>query len=100
MTVMNFASLAKGYRKGREKLHYKNTPVHRIVPDFVLQVRLCAAHALRLCADAGVCTVLDVAYYATPLHTVCATRSCSIREFEQTTRNPGNANANVTLGML
>jgi len=38
MTVMNFASLARGYKKGKEFLHYKNTPIHRIVPDFVIQM--------------------------------------------------------------
>ena len=38
MTAMNFASITKGYKKGREMLHYKNTPIHRIVPDFVLQM--------------------------------------------------------------
>jgi len=38
MTVMNFVSLARGYKKGKEFLHYKNTPLHRIVPDFVLQM--------------------------------------------------------------
>ena len=38
MTVMNFAAITKGYKKGRENLHYKNTPIHRIVPDFVLQM--------------------------------------------------------------
>jgi len=38
MTVMNFVSLARGYKKGKESLHYKNTPLHRIVPDFVLQM--------------------------------------------------------------
>jgi cyclophilin family peptidyl-prolyl cis-trans isomerase len=38
MTVMNFVSLTRGYKKGKEFLHYKNTPLHRIVPDFVLQM--------------------------------------------------------------
>jgi len=38
MTVMNFVSLARGYKKGKEFLHYKNSPLHRIVPDFVLQM--------------------------------------------------------------
>jgi len=38
MTVMNFVSLARGYKKGKDFLHYKNTPLHRIVPDFVLQM--------------------------------------------------------------
>jgi len=38
MTVMNFVQLVKGYKKGKELLHYKNTPIHRIVPDFVIQM--------------------------------------------------------------
>ena len=38
VTVLNFKSLAKGYKKGSTKLHYKNSPVHRIVPDFVVQM--------------------------------------------------------------
>lgn len=38
MTVMNFVALTRGYKKGKESLHYKNTPLHRIVPDFVLQM--------------------------------------------------------------
>lgn len=38
MTVMNFVQLVKGYKKGKENLHYKNTPIHRIVPDFVIQM--------------------------------------------------------------
>jgi len=38
MTVMNFVSITKGYKRGTEFLHYKNTPIHRIVPDFVLQM--------------------------------------------------------------
>ena len=38
MTVMNFAALTKGYKKGDLKLAYKNTKIHRIVPDFVLQM--------------------------------------------------------------
>jgi len=38
MTVMNFVALARGYNRGKEKLHYKNTPIHRIVPDFVVQM--------------------------------------------------------------
>ena len=32
MTTMNFAAITKGYKKGKETLHYKNTNVHRIVP--------------------------------------------------------------------
>jgi len=38
MTTMNFAAIARGYKRGKEKLHYKNTRVHRIVPDFVVQM--------------------------------------------------------------
>jgi cyclophilin family peptidyl-prolyl cis-trans isomerase len=39
MTVLNFASITKGYQRGDEnKLHYKNTTIHRIVPDFVVQM--------------------------------------------------------------
>jgi len=54
MTVMNFAAITRGYERGKtkqvvgrlgksikesqEKLHYKGTTVHRIVPDFVLQM--------------------------------------------------------------
>jgi peptidyl-prolyl cis-trans isomerase B (cyclophilin B) len=38
MTTMNFASITKGYQKGQDKLQYKRTRVHRIVPDFVIQM--------------------------------------------------------------
>jgi len=38
MTVMNFAAITRGYSRGGEKLYYKNTPVHRVVPDFVVQM--------------------------------------------------------------
>jgi len=38
MTTMNFAAIARGYKRGKEKLHYKNTRIHRIVPDFVVQM--------------------------------------------------------------
>lgn len=39
MTVLNFVSIARGYQRGDEtKLHYKNVTVHRIVPDFVVQM--------------------------------------------------------------
>lgn len=39
MTVLNFASIARGYQRGDEtKLHFKNTTIHRIVPDFVIQM--------------------------------------------------------------
>lgn len=38
MASMNFAAIAKGYKRGREHLHYKGTKIHRIVQDFVLQM--------------------------------------------------------------
>lgn len=38
MTVMNFAAITRGYKRGNENLHYKNTYIHRIVPDFVIQM--------------------------------------------------------------
>nr|KAG5692704.1 hypothetical protein BaRGS_008567 [Batillaria attramentaria] len=38
ITCLNFVSLAKGYKKGRDVLWYKNTPVHRVVKDFVIQM--------------------------------------------------------------
>jgi len=38
MTSLNFAALAKGAKRGSRNLHYKNTWVHRIVPDFVIQM--------------------------------------------------------------
>lgn len=38
MTVMNFAQLTKGYKRANQNLRYKNTYVHRIVPDFVIQM--------------------------------------------------------------
>jgi len=38
MTTLNFVSLAKGYQRGKDKLWYKDTKVHRIVPDFVVQL--------------------------------------------------------------
>jgi cyclophilin family peptidyl-prolyl cis-trans isomerase len=38
MTVMNFAALTRGYKKGGLKLAYKNSKIHRIVPDFVIQM--------------------------------------------------------------
>lgn len=39
-TVLNFKSLVKGFRRPSmsRTLHYKNTPIHRIVPDFILQM--------------------------------------------------------------
>jgi len=38
MTVLNFASIAKGYKRGREELKYKGNVIHRIVQDFVIQM--------------------------------------------------------------
>ena len=38
MTALNFVSIAKGYKRGNKTLHYKGTPVHRIVQDFVVQM--------------------------------------------------------------
>ena len=38
MTTLNFASIARGYKRSGEKLWYKNTIIHRIVPDFVIQM--------------------------------------------------------------
>ncbi|XP_048255740.1 peptidyl-prolyl cis-trans isomerase-like [Haliotis rufescens] len=38
MTVLNFVSLAKGYRRGKDFLTYNRTRIHRIVPDFVVQM--------------------------------------------------------------
>ncbi|XP_033749575.1 peptidyl-prolyl cis-trans isomerase-like [Pecten maximus] len=38
MTVMNFQSIAKGYTRKKNNLHYKNSPIHRIVPDFIIQM--------------------------------------------------------------
>ena len=39
MTVLNFATITKGFKLGKEEeLHYKNSPVHRIVQDFVIQM--------------------------------------------------------------
>ena len=38
MTVLNFASITKGYNKGKDNLHYKGNVVHRIVQDFVIQM--------------------------------------------------------------
>lgn len=38
ITCLNFVSLAKGYRKSKEVLWYKNTPIHRIIRDFVIQM--------------------------------------------------------------
>lgn len=38
MTVLNFVSLAKGYKVREGKLHYKGSLVHRVVTDFVVQM--------------------------------------------------------------
>jgi len=38
MTTMNFAAIAKGFKRGREYLHYKDTDIHRVVPDFIIQM--------------------------------------------------------------
>jgi len=38
MTVLNFASITRGYKRGKESLAYKESPIHRIVPDFVVQM--------------------------------------------------------------
>lgn len=38
ITCLNFAALAKGHRSGRGYLTYTNTPVHRIVKDFLVQM--------------------------------------------------------------
>ena len=38
VTVLNFRSLTDGYKRGRETLHYKKTPIHRVVQDFVVQM--------------------------------------------------------------
>ena len=38
MTVLNFASIAKGFKAGGRTLSYKNSKVHRVVQDFVIQM--------------------------------------------------------------
>jgi len=38
MSVMNFLGLCRGYNKKGRTLHYVGTPVHRVVPDFVIQM--------------------------------------------------------------
>ena len=38
MTSMNFAAIARSYRRGTQLLSYRNTKIHRIVPDFVVQM--------------------------------------------------------------
>ena len=38
MTALNFVSIARGYKQRDWTLTYKGTPIHRIVPDFVVQM--------------------------------------------------------------
>ncbi|KAL4227797.1 hypothetical protein ACF0H5_013233 [Mactra antiquata] len=38
MTSMNFAAIAKGFKRGRSSLWFKNTKIHRVVPDFLIQM--------------------------------------------------------------
>ena len=38
MTSLNFASITRGYKRGKEVLHYKNTLIHRVIQDFVIQM--------------------------------------------------------------
>ncbi|ESO00742.1 hypothetical protein HELRODRAFT_186309 [Helobdella robusta] len=38
MTVMNFVNIVRGYKRGKSLLHYKKTPIHRVVKDFVIQM--------------------------------------------------------------
>ncbi|CAH1797589.1 unnamed protein product [Owenia fusiformis] len=38
MTTLNFKSIVEGYKRGKETLWYKGTNIHRIVPDFVIQM--------------------------------------------------------------
>lgn len=37
MTAMNFAAIAKGFKRGRSSLWYKNSKIHRVIPDFLIQ---------------------------------------------------------------
>ncbi|GAB1608548.1 peptidyl-prolyl cis-trans isomerase B-like [Argonauta hians] len=37
-TVLNFAAITNGYKHRGTKLHYKNTRIHRVVVDFVVQM--------------------------------------------------------------
>ncbi|KAL5008559.1 hypothetical protein ScPMuIL_014140 [Solemya velum] len=37
MTTMNFAAIAKGFRRKNEFLSYRNTRFHRVVQDFLVQ---------------------------------------------------------------
>ena len=38
MTTLNFVSIARGYKLRDTTLFYKGTNIHRIVPDFVVQM--------------------------------------------------------------
>ncbi|WAR00674.1 PPIB-like protein [Mya arenaria] len=38
MTAMNFAAIAKGFKRARTSLWFKNTKIHRVVPDFLIQM--------------------------------------------------------------
>jgi len=38
MTALNFVSIARGYTQGKDRLTYKDSEIHRIVPDFVVQM--------------------------------------------------------------
>ena len=38
MTALNFVSISRGYVRGGQKLWYKGSKIHRIVPDFVIQM--------------------------------------------------------------
>ena len=38
MTVLNFVSITKGWSRGDDTLTYKDSAIHRIVPDFVIQM--------------------------------------------------------------
>ena len=36
---INWVNFFQGHKRGKETLTYKKSPVHRIVPDFVVQVQ-------------------------------------------------------------
>ncbi|XP_029637330.1 peptidyl-prolyl cis-trans isomerase B [Octopus sinensis] len=38
VTVLNFAKISNGYKHRNTKLHYKNTKIHRVVVDFLIQM--------------------------------------------------------------
>jgi len=38
MTALNFVSIARGFKGGKETLQYKDSIIHRIVADFVIQM--------------------------------------------------------------